>query len=510
MIHSLMVKDSIYEGRYILSIREGKVYVKDTKTDIETELATASIDYFLSSGTISSSGLIELKVNEIPEPLKIDVKSFTDEQYISFNGKYGSRATDVPVPSESGHYLTWSGSGWFLDAPQTIPNIPNNIQDLQNVSSGNVTEGCLLIGSGNTAFKISNPRTISTSSSGYLRWSPSSGAYKLEDIIESITYSSGVLTLTKTNTSTTDIDINPVSVYSSGLGNENASTGEYIVWSSSSGQWVPESRLNTLTDSVKNSSSLVSASGIYNFTTTVVSDILTGGETSLTLSSISASGTIDAKNIITETLTASSGITLSSGTLVVQEGINASTIQIQTQIEISSGNLNLVDGDIILSGDVTSSGILYSSGVTSDTIQATQISASGVTSSGIQSEYLKLTGSGKNLLYVPATSTLRLDFDNNNSYYYSTQLLSDGETLENLDISNGVIGGQAIISLHGTGTILKSIKYIDTNAIMYVAPIEADIVLSDTVDALLTIHYSRNSSGKPVYYVVVSALNLVS
>lgn len=510
MIHSLMVKDSIYEGRYILSIREGKVYVKDTKLDRETELAVASADYFLSSGSISSSGILELKVNEVPEPLKINVRDFTKEHYISFDGKYGPLATDVPQQSEDGYHLTWSGSGWFLDEPQTIPNIPNKIQDLQDVGSGNITEGCLLIGSGNTEFKISNPRTISTSSSGYLRWNPSSGVYKLEDIMENITYSSGVLTISKTDTSTTDIAINPISIYSSGLGPSlQAGDGDHMVWSQSSGQWVPATKLHIFDET---SSDLVSASGIANFTTTTVNNLLTGGSTSLNISNISASGIsasgITTDSIVTKTLTATSEI-VSSGILDA-EMIQVDTLHVQTEIQLASGNLNLLDGDIISSGNITSSGIVTASEIVSGSVQTTNVQASGIVSSGMEAEFIKVTGSGKSIQYIEGTQLLILDFDHNNSYYYNHISLTENQTLYKLEFQNAVLGGQAIIAIHGTGSIAKTLQYVDNSAHFFLAPFEEDIVLSGTVEALLTVHYSRNVDGKPVYYVVVSALNLVS
>ena len=507
MIHTLMVKDSIYEGRYILSIREGKVYVKDTKLDRETELAVASADYFLSSGSISSSGILELKVNEVPEPLKINVRDFTKEHYISFDGKYGPLATDVPQQSEGGYHLTWSGSGWFLDEPQTIPNIPNTIQDLQDIGSGNITEGCLLIGSGNTEFKISNPRTISTSSSGYLRWNPSSGVYKLEDIMENITYSSGVLTISKTDTSTTDIAIDPISIYSSGLGpTVQAGDGDHMVWSQSSGQWVPATKLHTLVSGTT-SSDLVSASGIANFTTTTVSNLLTGGSASLNLSTISASG-ITTDSIVTKTLTASSGI-VSSGILDA-ETIQVDSLHVQTEIQLASGNLNLLDGDIISSGNITSSGIVTASGIVCGSVQTTTVQASGIVSSGMEAEFIKVTGSGKSIQYIEGTQLLILDFDHNNSYYYNHISLGESQTLDKLEFQNAVLGGQAIIAIHGTGSIAKTLQYVDSSAHFFLAPFEEDIVLSSTVEALLTVHYSRDVGGKPVYYVVVSALNLVS
>ena len=507
MIHTLMVKDSIYEGRYILSIREGKVYVKDTKLDRETELAVASADYFLSSGSISSSGILELKVNEVPEPLKINVQDFTKEHYISFDGKYGPLGTDVPQQSEGGYHLTWSGSGWFLDEPQTIPNIPNTIQDLQDIGSGNITEGCLLIGSGNTEFKISNPRTISTSSSGYLRWNPSSGVYKLEDIMENITYSSGVLTISKTDSSTTDINIDPISIYSSGLGSTvHAGDGDHIVWSQSSGQWVPATKLHTLVSGTT-STDLVSASGIANFTTTTVSNLLTGGSATLNLSTITASG-ITTDSIVTKTLTASSGI-VSSGILDA-ERIQVDTLHVQTEIQLASGNLNLLDGDIISSGNITSSGTITASGIVSGSVQTTTVQASGIVSSGMEAEFIKVTGSGKSIQYIEGTQLLILDFDHNNSYYYNHISLTESQTLDKLEFQNAVLGGQAIIAIHGTGSIAKTLKYVDNSAHFFLAPFEEDIVLSSTVEALLTVHYSRDVDGKPVYYVVVSALNLVS
>lgn len=522
MINSVMVKETIFEGRYVLSIRDGKAFVKDTKNDTETELATANIEHYVSSGTISSSGEISLYVKEITEPVKFDISSYTKNAFVAFDGKYGPEPGDVPQNSEAGHYLTWSGSGWFLDAPPVLPNTPdlsgNPITDLQNVESGTITQGSFLIGSGNNNFKIHNPQSVSTSSSGYLKWDNVSGYYKLQDILETINYENGKLKLIKTDGSETDLTINPVSIFSPNLGAETAQNSEFLVWNDTIGQWDTESRIHQLSDANKDETKLITASGVYKFTDDKINALLTGGNVSLNITDISASGSVtteslNAKTIVSNDVTLSSGgdftgvQNISAKSITISSGSNGSIITTGSGIEVTNGNIELTNGNITGPTSIA----------TFDTINGNKLSASEINSTtsnlgNARAQYLLLSGSGKSITYASITKKLEIDFDSNNSYYYNSINIGIND-LENLEFKNGVLGSQAVISLYGSGTVKSTIKYINDNVILYKAPIAEDIQITDTTDVLITVHYSRNDSTtdppKPVYYIVISGMEKV-
>ena len=513
MIHSLMVKDHIYEGRYILSIRDGRVFVRDTKESVEKELAVSGTDLHLSSGTITSSGVLKLQILDQSNIVEIDISSYLSKHFISFEGTYGSSVGDIATQSDDDKYLKWGGSGWYLEE-ESIHDGPRSLQDLNNVSSGSfsIQEGTLLIGNGNSEFKTSNPRSTNPNSSGFVRWDTTNSKYSLDDIPESMKYVNGILDLMKTDgTIASTVSIKPVTINSSGLGTFTASTDDYIVWSDSSGQWIPETRLDfnsSLPDAFKDSRNLVSASGIYEFTESKINENLAGA--SLSFVDLTVENQLTSSGILTNTLTASSGI-VSSGNLDTQT-LTTTTLVASSGIRLSSGSVEIDNGNLILSNNIEASGNITVEGSgTFDQLTANDITvSSGFSTTTMESNYLKVSSSGYNPLFTSGTEALTIDFNNNSSYYFSDINLQSTHTLSKLSIKNGVPGAQAVISLHGSGTISNSIIYIDGTAEVYMAPIGSAIQLSDTAEAVLTIHYTRNKpaepTSKPVYYVVVSEL----